>query len=112
MKKVICFIVIMSLLFISQTSYAFDDDKAMRKLGRGFANVSTCFIEIAKSVGEANYEEGPVAAITYGFIEGLYKTTRRAIVGCFEIITFPFPVPNDYEPIITDPEFFFSEGLF
>ena len=30
---------------------------------------------------------------------------KRAVVGVYEIATFPIPLPKDYEPIITDPEF-------
>ena len=37
---------------------------------------------------------------------------NRAVVGAYEVVTFPIPLPSDYEPILTDPEFFGEEALF
>jgi putative exosortase-associated protein (TIGR04073 family) len=115
MKKVILCLVIISVLFMSATSYAIDNidlKKPLGKLGRGLANVFTCPLEIAKTIGDTNYEKGPIAAITAGFVQGIYKTGVRAAVGAFEVVTFLFPFPGDYDPVLTDPEFFLSEGLF
>lgn len=113
MKKAIILITMVSVLLVSaEASYAINTEGPMRKLGRGVANVFTSPVEIAKSVGEANYEAGPVAAITYGFLKGLYKAGVRAAVGIFEVVTFPFPLKENYAPILTDPEFFFSDGMF
>ena len=112
MKKILTFIVIVAILFVSQAAYAFDTEGSIRKLGRGAANMVTCIFEVPKNVGEVNYEFGPVAAVTYGFLKGLYKMGIRCAVGAYEIVTAPFPLSNNYAPIINDPEFLLSEKLF
>jgi hypothetical protein len=35
----------------------------------------------------------------------------RAVVGVYEIATFPIPLPKGYGPILKDPEFFFEEMI-
>ncbi|MCQ9206750.1 MAG: exosortase system-associated protein, TIGR04073 family [Omnitrophica bacterium] len=112
MKRILTFVVIAAVLFASQVSYAFDAEGSLRKLGRGGANVLTCIFEVPKNVGEVNYELGPVAAVTYGFLKGLYKMGTRCVIGAYEIVTAPFPLSNNYAPIINDPEFLLSEKLF
>ena len=79
----------------------------LRKLGRGLANIITSPIEIPKSVQESFYEDGPVAAGTYGVLDGVYKFVARTLVGVYEVVSFPFPLPADYAPIV-EPEFLFS----
>ena len=115
MKLKIFVAVLLAVIFIASVSFAGGDygsDGMLKKLGRGIANVFTCPLEVAKGVGDANYESGPVAAMTYGLISGFYKTGVRFVVGAYEIVSFPIPFPKNYEPILDDPEFFLSEGLF
>ena len=113
MKRIIVLIAIISLFLTLGIRDAFCDvDGAIKKLGRGGANLLTCPLELVKCVGDANYSDGPAAALTYGFAKGVYRTLLRAGVGIFELATFPFPFPKDYEPILTDPEFFLQDGLF
>ena len=63
--------------------------------------------EIPKSIQDIFYEEGPLAAVTYGILDGIYKCTLRTVAGAYEVITFPIPFPADYAPIV-EPEFLFS----
>jgi len=98
-----------AVIFFASISYA---DSPLRKLGRGAANILTCPIEIVYRVGEANDESGPIAAFTWGILNGLYRTCVRGVVGVYEVVSFPIPMPTDYQPIITDPEFFLEEGVF
>jgi len=108
MKKIIALIIIISILFVS-SAYA---DTMLKKLGRGMANIITCPLEIPYRIGEANEESGPIAALTWGVLDGFFRVGMRMIVGGYEVITFPIPFPWDYEPIIDDPEFFFEDGLY
>jgi len=107
MKKIALFIVFVMLF--SVTSLLFADD-ALKKLGRGTANVATCPIEIVYRIGEANKESGPFAAVTWGLVNGVWRTVVRAVVGVYEIVSFPVPIPADYKPVIDDPEFFWGDG--
>jgi len=81
----------------------------VEKLGRGIANVVTCPMEIVNQISKANQENGWVAASTYGLLKGIVMTPVRAVVGAYEIVSFPIPAPADYQPILTDPQYFFSD---
>lgn len=85
---------------------------ALRKFGRGCANVFSFPIEIYNQMSKAHEEGGPSAAFTRGLAMGTGMMGVRVLVGVYEIVTFPFPVPAGYRPILTDPEFFFKDGSF
>jgi hypothetical protein len=68
---------------------------ALRKLGRGIANVTTCPLELARR--------------REGFGEGLLRMAQRGVAGAFEILTFPAEVPANFEPIV-HPEFVFESS--
>lgn len=105
-KMVVTFVL---LLFISGS---FTPDLfaqgPLRKLGRGFANVITGFLELPINIVDAAEEEGFIAAITYGIVKGLAMTVLRMGVGVYETTTFLIPLPWRYEPIL-EPEFLMSE---
>ena len=101
---VIVALILIGLFSIHSTCFA---QNMLRKLGRGLANITTGVIEIPKAVQETFYEEGPVAAGSWGLIDGVYKFFARTIVGVYEVLTFPIPLPADYAPIV-EPEFLFS----
>ena len=105
MKRSIA-ILIVFVLFLSLSSQLFAEDNATKKLGRGVANVVTCPFELPKSMGETNEESGIFAGMTWGLFEGLVGTVKRAVVGVYEVATFPVPLPSQYKPILKDPEFF------
>jgi putative exosortase-associated protein (TIGR04073 family) len=105
MKKGIIFVTILAVLLISSTAHA----DALRKLGRGIANVITCPFEIIYRIGEANDENGPLAAFTWGTLNGLWRMCVRGVVGVYETVTFGIPLPEEYRPIIDDPEFFMED---
>ena len=108
MKKIVNLavisVLIISLVCIQSPCFA---QNMLRKLGRGVSNVATSVFEIPKSIQEIFYEEGVVAAGTYGIIDGIYKCLLRTVVGVYEVVTFPIPFPADYAPIV-EPEFMFS----
>ena len=78
---------------------------ALRKLGRGLSNCLTFTIEIPNQISKANNSDGPIAALTYGVTKGIVMGIFRAVIGAYEVITFPIPLPEWYRPILTDPEF-------
>ena len=108
MKKIttvaVLSVFIVSLFCIQTPCFAQD---MLRKLGRGVGNVATGVLEIPKSIHENLMDEGPAAAVTYGVLDGLYKSLVRMTVGVFEVATFPIPFPAEYAPIV-EPEFLFS----
>ncbi len=106
MKKSIIFVTILAILLVSSTAYA---GNALKKLGRGAANVLTCPFEIVYRMGETNEESGPLASMTVGILDGLWRMGVRGIVGMYEVVTFPLGWPGSYGPIVDDPEFFLED---
>jgi putative exosortase-associated protein (TIGR04073 family) len=107
MKKLIIAAIIF-ISFISFTGAGYCDDP-LKKLGRGICNILTCPLEIVKQSSDAANADGPWAGLTYGMLKGVGMTAVRAVVGVYEVGTFPFPVPKDYSPILNDPEFFWED---
>jgi len=100
--------VIIILTVLSFASPAYCDDM-FKKLGRGFCNVVTFPLEIPEQIQRTNIAEGPFAAMTWGPIKGICMTVVRAAAGVYEVVTFPIPIPKDFKPLLTDPEFFFED---
>lgn len=77
----------------------------MKKLGRGLANCLTFPIEVPNQISKTNNCDGPMAAATVGLVKGIVMAGFRAVVGVYEVATFPLPIPENYKPILTDPEY-------
>ena len=75
-----------------------------RKVGRGLAAMTTGFLELPGNIVQMNREKGAGWAMTLGFATGLGKLVTRHLVGVYEFLTAPFPVPAGYKPIL-EPEF-------
>ncbi len=76
-----------------------------RKGGRGISNAGLGWLEL---IHQPIYlsERGnrlPIA-ISGGILKGAFFTVVRAVTGVYEIVTFPFPIPWGYRPIVY-PEF-------
>lgn len=108
MKRILfaCLIVILAVTVMSQSAYC---DDALKKLGRGLCNCVTFPFEIFEQIKRTNLSDGPMAACTWGVLKGVGMTGVRAVVGVYEVATFPIPLPKEYKPILKDPEFFFEE---
>jgi len=105
MKKllIVC-IAIVTILSIATASYAQDPAK---KLGRGVANILTGWLEIPKNIYNTSIEANPMVGITVGTAKGIGMSIVRTGAGVYEVFTFPFPLPEDYVPIL-EPEFVFQ----
>lgn len=97
------------LLLLCPTARAETDESpkghnALRKLGRGCANLVFGIVEVPNQITKANSEQGGAAGVTYGVGKGLFRWIGRELVGVYEIVTFPVPLPRGYKPIMK-PEF-------
>ena len=97
------------VLLIGANAYADNDDapkghNALRKLGRGAANLLFGVVEVPNQYTKANAEHGGSAGFTYGIPKGIARWFGRELVGVYEIVTFPLPLPHGYKPIMK-PEF-------
>lgn len=104
MRRVILATIICALTF---THPALAEDNAMRKLGRGLANMGSCWIELPMQICKMTESDGVISGLSIGLLKGLAYTTGRMFVGIYETLTFPVPFPEGYAPII-EPEFVIS----
>lgn len=86
------------------SAWAHDEYTAGRKAGRGFAAVTTGFLEIPGNVVAETRRSGAATGMTLGFVKGLGGLVVRHLVGAYEIVTAPFAVPAGYRPILR-PEY-------
>jgi hypothetical protein len=56
----------------------------------------------------AKEEKSWVEVIGMGLPKGLGMIIMRGCFGLYETLSFPIPIPENYEPMITDPEFFWK----
>ena len=104
-KGLIIALVMVMVLAVASASYAQDPAK---KLGRGLANILTGWVELPKNIYDVSVEDNPLAGLTIGLAKGIGMTIVRTGAGIYEVVTFPFPIPEDYGPVL-EPEFVFSE---
>jgi putative exosortase-associated protein (TIGR04073 family) len=88
----------------AQRQPAAPNQNALRKLGRGCANVLFGITEVPNQYTKAVSENGGGAGLTYGLPRGILCWLGRELVGVYEIVTFPLPLPSGYKPVIK-PEF-------
>ncbi len=99
-KKLIIAAFLFATIGITIQTYAQEDatpmlaDKIIRKLGRGISNVAFGGIEFPVRWYQVNFDEGGLAACTYGILSGVVAVIRREAVGIVEIVTFPVPLPG------------------
>jgi len=102
----ILFSIILVLLLtfaLTNTGYAYN---AYDKLARGTLNFLVSPLELFQGISDSYKEYDPAVALPVGILKGSWNTMVRAGVGLYEIITFPFPIPVEYAPIIKEPRFF------
>jgi len=83
-----------------------DAEKALLKGTRGVVNTVTGWVEIPKRIHETSLSDGALAGFTWGLLRGLGYGFIRTAAGLYELVTFPFPAPPGYAPVI-QPEYVF-----
>lgn len=74
--------------------------KMQHKLGRGLANVFTGVVEVPKNISREWRKSDPVTGFIVGGVKGIGWAATRMAVGAYETVTFPIPVPANYEPLM------------
>jgi putative exosortase-associated protein (TIGR04073 family) len=97
------------LLALSCLALAFAPDEAAaqsaaRKFGRGLAGMTTAFLEVPGNMVRETRKTSAARGMPVGFAIGLGKIVPRVLVGVYEFVTAPFPLPARFEPIL-EPEF-------
>lgn len=70
------------------------------KFVRGVGNVVTGWLELPNQIVETYRSEGLVPALTSGPLRGLGMTFVRTGSGALETLTFWFPIPGFYDPML------------
>ena len=104
LKGIIICVAILVILNIATSSYAQDPAK---KLGRGLGNILTGWIELPKNIYDTSVEDNLLSGLTIGLAKGVGMTIVRTGAGIYETVTFPFPIPEGYAPVL-EPEFVFK----
>jgi len=81
-----------------------DVQKMFHKLGRGVSNVLLGWVEIPKNIAREWRNTEPFTGTIVGLIKGFGWGVARTIAGFYEVVSFPFPIPRNYDPIMY-PEF-------
>src|SRR5262245_10542652 len=77
---------------------------AARKFLRGLAGMTTQVLEVPGNMVAESHARGPGEGIPLGFAKGLGMIIPRTLVGVWEFLSAPFPVPAGFAPIL-QPEF-------
>ena len=93
------------VLFLLSSTVCFAQDP-MTKLGRGVANSLTGWAELPKNVYDTSVQENAFVGATLGLARGVGMAIVRTGAGLLEVVSFPFPAPEDYKPIL-EPEYVF-----
>jgi len=78
-------------------------ETAGAKLGRGFMEMITGFLEFPGNIYAETRDDGLASGLTIGFAKGIGMIPVRELVGVYEFVTAPIEVPDDYEPILDPP---------
>lgn len=106
MKKGIIVCVALLMIF-SLTTTCFAQDMG-KKLARGFVNILTGWVEIPKNIYDSSVEDSIFSGLTVGLVKGIGMAIVRTGAGVYETVTFPFPIPEDFAPVL-EPEYVFGE---
>ena len=106
LKGLIICVALMLIVGMATQGYAQDPSK---KLVRGLGNILTGWIELPKNIYETSVEDNVLSGLTIGLAKGVGMTIVRTGAGVYETVTFPFPIPEGYKPVL-EPEFVFSNS--
>lgn len=106
MKAVTIALAVMVILFLIGFQYAYAEENAFHKLGRGLVNAASGCLEIPKNIHDVSVESNPVEGITYGTIKGTGMALIRTGAGVIDTATFVLP---EYDKLLVEPEFVYSK---
>lgn len=78
-------------------------DTAADKFGRGLAGMTCGVLELPGNIVKETKAKGPIG-IPVGMAMGLGMIVTRELVGVYEFLSAPFPVPAGFRPIL-HPEY-------
>ena len=104
LKSIIICVVTLMILNMASACYA---QSMCNKLQRGLTNIVTGWFEIPNNMSVGTSKHDFVSAFFIGLPKGCCMTIVRTGAGIYDTLTFLFPVPKDYKPLL-EPEFAFG----
>jgi putative exosortase-associated protein (TIGR04073 family) len=98
MRLVLTLLVVLALAGFATPSLA---QTPGHKFGRGVCNLTMGILELPGQMVAEGRRGGPLWAFSLGFAKGVGRFVTRELVGVYEIVTFPAPVPRGYRPILS-----------
>ncbi len=77
----------------------------IEKLGRGLGNAVSGWLELPLTMKNTYKRKDPATSLCTGTLIGAFKAIGRTAVGVFEAVTFLFPIPENYAPILPPLEY-------
>ncbi len=106
MKKILLGGAIVAVILTQAATAILAEDNPVTKFGRGVSNIVISPGEFfTQPIMLAKDHEAPVA-IFGGLLKGAGMFVARECVGVYEVLTFPFPLNNNFKPIINPPTTF------
>ena len=102
-KGMVLCLAVAGTLFLTSVCFAQDP---FTKLGRGVANTLTGWVEVPKNIYNTSVQENAFVGAMLGLARGVGMAIVRTGAGLLEVVSFPFPAPEDYKPIL-EPEYVF-----
>jgi putative exosortase-associated protein (TIGR04073 family) len=96
-RTLIAFFILILLLNCPGSVFAGDP---ISKLSRGIVNIGTSPLGYLNQYFRSAAVRDPFVAVFEGLFNGTAEMLERIVVGSYEVLTFPVPVPDNYEPII------------
>ena len=94
----------LAFLLTLGTATAAQAQSPPHKFGRGCVTLAFGILELPGRMIAEHRARGPLWAMSLGFAKGVGGFVTRELVGVYEIVTFPAPVPRGYQPILS-PEY-------
>jgi len=85
--------------FVKPLKYMSQED-AFTKLGRGLTNIIEGPFELYTQTALVPSNNEILYTFFVGVTKGLGMFVTRELVGVYDIVTFPFPIPEGYKPLI------------
>lgn len=96
---ILCACLALLLLTVSQAQA----QTAAQKFGRGLAGMTCGILELPGNIVKETQRQGAIG-VPIGLAYGLGMTVTRELVGVYEFVTAPFPIPAGFRPILR-PEY-------
>ena len=89
----------LSIFLLASPASAFWKESGT-KFGRGITNIVGCWLEIPFHIAEQTKSENILMGIPTGSVKGAIIFPLRLLSGTWDFLTWPIPIPGEYEPIM------------